>query len=113
MGGSTIDASMLWPLLIMAVAMTLLYLALLLMAMRNGSSGGGCTRSSSSRRGRPAEPMEEASRHIGFIVAAYGVTVVVLLGVVAWIVVDGIAQRRRLRDLEARGVRRRSGPAAP
>jgi heme exporter protein C len=34
-GGPTIDASMLWPLLIMAAAMTLLYFALLLMAMRN------------------------------------------------------------------------------
>jgi heme exporter protein C len=35
MGGSTIDASMLWPLFIMAIAMTVLYVALLLMAMRN------------------------------------------------------------------------------
>ena len=34
-GGSTIDASMLTPLFIMLVAMTLLYLALLLAAMRN------------------------------------------------------------------------------
>jgi heme exporter protein C len=35
MGGPTIDASMLWPLMIMAVAMTLLFLALAAMAMRN------------------------------------------------------------------------------
>jgi heme exporter protein C len=34
-GGPTIDASMLWPLMIMAVAMTLLFLALSMMAMRN------------------------------------------------------------------------------
>jgi len=34
-GGPTIDASMLWPLMIMAVAMTLLFLALSAMAMRN------------------------------------------------------------------------------
>jgi heme exporter protein C len=34
LGGPTIDASMLWPLLIMAVAMTLLFVTLLLMAMR-------------------------------------------------------------------------------
>jgi heme exporter protein C len=34
-GGPTIDASMLWPLLVMAAAMTLLYVALLLMTMRN------------------------------------------------------------------------------
>ncbi|MEO8668007.1 MAG: heme ABC transporter permease, partial [Bauldia sp.] len=35
MGGSTIDASMLWPLFVMAIAMTVLYVALLFMAMRN------------------------------------------------------------------------------
>jgi heme exporter protein C len=35
MGGPTIDASMLWPLMIMAAAMTLLFLALATMAMRN------------------------------------------------------------------------------
>jgi heme exporter protein C len=34
-GGPTIDASMLWPLMIMAAAMTLLFLALAAMAMRN------------------------------------------------------------------------------
>jgi heme exporter protein C len=34
-GGPTIDASMLWPLMVMAVAMTLLFLALVVMAMRN------------------------------------------------------------------------------
>jgi heme exporter protein C len=34
-GGPTIDASMLWPLLVMAVAMTMLFIALVLMVMRN------------------------------------------------------------------------------
>jgi heme exporter protein C len=34
-GGPTIDASMLWPLLVMAAAMTLLFLAMVTMAMRN------------------------------------------------------------------------------
>ncbi len=34
-GGPTIDASMLWPLFVMMAAMTLLFVALLLMAMRN------------------------------------------------------------------------------
>ncbi len=34
-GGPTIYAAMLWPLIVMAVAMTLLFVALLLMAMRN------------------------------------------------------------------------------
>jgi heme exporter protein C len=35
MGGPTIDASMLWPLFVMAIAMTLLFLALVLMVMKN------------------------------------------------------------------------------
>lgn len=34
-GGPTIDASMLWPLLVMALALTVLFLALSIMAMRN------------------------------------------------------------------------------
>jgi heme exporter protein D len=46
--------------------------------------------------------------HAGFIVAAYLVTVAVLVGMIAWIVKDGRQQRRRLADLEARGIRRRS-----
>jgi heme exporter protein D len=46
--------------------------------------------------------------HAGFIVAAYLVTALVLAGLVGWIVLDGRALRRRLAELEARGIRRRS-----
>lgn len=46
--------------------------------------------------------------HGGFILAAYLVVVVVLAGLVIWIVLDGRQLRRRLADLEARGIRRRS-----
>jgi heme exporter protein D len=48
------------------------------------------------------------SDHTGFIVAAYLLTVVVLVALVVWVVWDGQVQRRRLAELEARGVRRRS-----
>jgi heme exporter protein D len=48
------------------------------------------------------------SGHAGFIAAAYLTTAVVLVTLVVWIVADGRMQRRRLADLEARGVRRRS-----
>ena len=48
------------------------------------------------------------SGHAGFIVAAYLTTAVVLVALVLWIVADGRTQRRRLADLEARGIRRRS-----
>ncbi len=46
--------------------------------------------------------------HDGFIIAAYLVTLVVLIGIVLWIILDGRAQKRKLADLEARGVQRRS-----
>jgi heme exporter protein D len=52
--------------------------------------------------------MIEGGAHAGFILAAYLLTAVVLVGMIAWIVIDGRAQRRRIADLEARGVRRRS-----
>ncbi len=48
------------------------------------------------------------SAHAGFIVAAYLVAAVVVAGLVAWVVADGREQKRRLADLDARGVRRRS-----
>ena len=57
--------------------------------------------------------MIEGSAHAGFILAAYLLAAAVLIGMVAWIVVDGRAQRRRIADLEARGVRRRSAGKGP
>ncbi len=51
--------------------------------------------------------------HAGFIIAAYLVTAVVLAVTVVWIVLDGRLQRRRLAELEARGVRRRSAGRTP
>jgi heme exporter protein D len=50
--------------------------------------------------------------HAGFIAAAYAVSLVVLVGLFVWIVLDGRQQRRRLADLESRGIRRRSGGAS-
>ena len=46
--------------------------------------------------------------HIGFIVAAYLLSALVLAALIGWVVMDGRAQQRRLADLEARGIRRRS-----
>ena len=46
--------------------------------------------------------------HAGFIAAAYVVTAVVLVGLYFWIAADGRRQTRRLADLEARGIKRRS-----
>jgi heme exporter protein D len=44
----------------------------------------------------------------GYILAAYGLTLLIVVGLIAWIVLDGRRQRQHLKDLEARGIRRRS-----
>jgi heme exporter protein D len=54
------------------------------------------------------EPDVELAPHTGFIVAAYAVAGLVVLGLIAWVAADYEAQRRLLADLEARGVKRRS-----
>jgi len=48
--------------------------------------------------------------HAAYIWAAYAVVAVVLAGLVAWLIADGRHQQRLLDELDARGVRRRSGP---
>ena len=48
--------------------------------------------------------------HAAFIVLAYTITVVVITGLISWLVVDGRLQQRRLDELAARGVTRRSAP---
>ena len=50
--------------------------------------------------------------HAAFIWSAYTFVAVVLAGLIAWLVVDGREQERRLADLAARGVTRRSAPKA-
>jgi heme exporter protein D len=51
------------------------------------------------------------ANHMGFIVASYAAAVAVVGGLIAWVTLDYRAQRRRLADLEMRGVTRRSAPA--
>jgi heme exporter protein D len=48
--------------------------------------------------------------HAGFIWLAYGITTVVISGMIAWLVLDGREQARRIADLDARGIKRRSAP---
>lgn len=50
--------------------------------------------------------------HAAFIWASYGAVALVLALLIAWLVADGKQQQRRLEELEARGVRRRSARAA-
>jgi len=46
--------------------------------------------------------------HASFIWSAYTVVTVVVAALIAWLVLDGREQERRLAELAARGVRRRS-----
>jgi heme exporter protein D len=52
--------------------------------------------------------MIEGGTHLGFIIAAYAVTIVVLAALIGWVILDGRTQKRRIAELEARGIRRRS-----
>jgi heme exporter protein D len=47
--------------------------------------------------------------HADFIIAAYAIAVLVVLGLVAWVELDNRAQRRHLARLHAQGITRRSG----
>lgn len=51
--------------------------------------------------------------HADFIVAAYAVTLFVVAGLVAWVILDHAAQRRILDGLKERGVTRRSRKDGP
>jgi heme exporter protein D len=49
--------------------------------------------------------------HAVFIVTAYAAAAVIVGGLIAWVLLDHRAQLRKLAELEARGVTRRSGAA--
>jgi heme exporter protein D len=46
--------------------------------------------------------------HPWFVATAYGISAVVIAGLIVWILLDGRARRRDIAGLEASGVRRRS-----
>lgn len=46
--------------------------------------------------------------HAGFILAAYGVALLVLFVLIGWIALDYRSQRRRVAELESQGITRRS-----
>jgi heme exporter protein D len=55
--------------------------------------------------------MPDLGSHADFIIAAYAVAALVVGLLIAWVVLDHRAQKRRLANLEARGVTRRSDRA--
>jgi heme exporter protein D len=46
--------------------------------------------------------------HAAFIIGSYAAVVVVLAALIGWLISEGRRLERRLADLEARGIRRRS-----
>ncbi|MGC4024362.1 MAG: heme exporter protein CcmD [Mesorhizobium sp.] len=52
------------------------------------------------------------SAHDTYVVAAYGITFIVLAGLVVAILVDQSARKRELAELEKQGLRRRSDRGA-
>ncbi|WEX09862.1 heme exporter protein CcmD [Chelativorans sp. AA-79] len=46
--------------------------------------------------------------HLAYVAAAYIISMLAIAGLVAWILLDQSAQQRALKELESRGVRRRS-----
>jgi heme exporter protein D len=55
----------------------------------------------------------ETANHMGFIVAAYAVTAIVIGALIAWVMLDYRTQQRTLAELDKRGVSRRSAPPRP
>ena len=53
------------------------------------------------------------SAHAIYVTAAYGVSILVLAGLIAWVLVDQRGRKRDLAALEAAGIRRRSDAAKP
>ncbi|MCI0999488.1 heme exporter protein CcmD [Ochrobactrum sp. C6C9] len=51
------------------------------------------------------------SNHLGFVMAAYGITIAALILTVGWIFIDQRIQKNELKRLEAQGGRRRSSKA--
>ena len=54
----------------------------------------------------------ELGPHAAFIVGSYAAAALIVLALVGWVILDHRAQTRHLRDLEARGVFRRSARQA-
>lgn len=52
--------------------------------------------------------MDAVPAHLGFVAAAYAIVVVVVAGLVAHLLADHRRLKRRIGDLEARGLGRRS-----
>ncbi|MEA3536609.1 heme exporter protein CcmD [Rhizobium sp. CC-YZS058] len=51
--------------------------------------------------------------HLVYVALSYGAALIIVIGLIAWVTLDGRARRRELAALEAAGIRRRSSGAKP
>ena len=105
--GPTIHASMLVPLLIMALAFTLLGMACIYRACAPRSCAAGCARSPSSRPSASTHRRPEPCRTVSSSRCLWR-DALVISGLILRAVIDHRIQVRALADLEARGIGRRS-----
>ena len=129
-GGPTMDRAFLIPLLIMAVAFSLLFVTLHLAAMRNEilrrrvrslqmmqasrerfQAKWAPVRVKKTRQNKLAL-RDVAGPYASFIVTSYSLVAAVVLILIGWIALDYRNQKARLRELEASGIARRSGRGA-
>ncbi len=104
--GPTIHPSLLWPLLISALGV---HRAVLHAASGRHANGNlAAARRRDAAGGGPARGWCPMSAHALYVTAAYGLTALVLSGLVVWMLADQRARRRELAQLEASGLRRRS-----
>ncbi len=99
LGGPTIAPSLLWPLIVMSLAFTCLFLTLHVMAIRNEILRRRIARvtmlAAAGRRSAPAWTCGGrrlrrvmTDPHIGFIVAAYGVAAATIGAMIAYVALD-------------------------
>ncbi len=109
-GGPTLDRAFLIPLLVMAIAFSLLFVTLHLAAMRNEILRRR-VRTLADDAGQPGRRPDAMplGPYASFIVTSYLLVAAVVLILIVWIAIDYRRQKARLRELEASGVTRRSG----
>ena len=91
----------------MAGAFTLLFVTLVLAAMRNEILRRR-VRTLQLHAGERRELTMETTAHIDFIAAAYAAAVIVVGALIAWVTLDYRAQTRKIAELEMQGITRRS-----
>ena len=114
MGGSTLDRAFLLPLLVMAVAFSLLFITLHLAAMRNEilRRRVRSLADDAGRAGRRRDTMSLGPLRLLHRRRPMRWSRQWCWCLIAWIALDYRRQTRRLRELEASGIVRRSGRSA-